>query len=201
MENQGTGIETAPLSQFELGSNLRPVESLDRAGAQKELAAVNLACGDKSQHPYWDETNPAHKQAVERVHRLLGRISLTDEEKAKQAEERKEEVDRKSAEAWEKYEREEGERKIQKAQDQLREKLAREGRSADKQEAGAIIENAQALLGDLEKQGILEPDFRDFLDAVKEGGDPEGDSLDLIHALAIVKGVVGRYGEWKKKAK
>jgi hypothetical protein len=200
MDNQ-TGIESAPLSQFELGSNLPPVESLDRAGAQKELAAVNLAGGEKSQHPYWDETNPAHKQAVERVQRLLGRIKLTDEEKSKQAEERKEEVDRQSTVVWARYEREEGERKIQKAQDLLREQAVSQGKSLDKQEAGAIIENAQALLGELESQGILEPDFKDFLDAVKEGGDPEGDSLDLIHALSILKDVRGRYDEWKKKAK
>jgi hypothetical protein len=194
-------MDEAELSQWEMGNNLSPTDQMDRPAAQKELAAVNLAGGEKSQHPYWDIASPHHGAAVARVQRLLDRMKVSPEEKAEAAEERREAVDKQSAEAWEKYEREEGERKIQKAQDQLREKLAREGKSLDRQEAGTIIESAQTLLGDLEKQGILEPDFKDFLDAVKEGGDPEGDSLDLIHALAILKGVVGRYGEWKKKSR
>jgi hypothetical protein len=194
-------MDEAELSQWEMGNSLSPTDEMDRTAAQKELAAVNLVGGEKSEHPYWNVASPHHGAAVARVQRLLDRMKVTPEEKAAAAEERKEEVDRQSAESWQKFEQEEGERKVRKAQDQLREKLAREGKSVDMQEASKIIESAQTLLGDLEKQGILEPDFRDFLDAVKEGGDPEGDSLDLIHALATLKGVTDRYGEWKKKGR
>jgi hypothetical protein len=188
-ENQGP-------SNYELANSLPPIDSMDREAAQREIARMN----SDQEGPLWSEFHLDHKAAVSRLQRLLDHVRITPEEKAARTQEAKKKLDEESDRLWAAYEKQKAEEEIQRGQDKLRERLAAEGKSVDSEEAGKIISNAQDVFLELEKQGIVDPTFRDFLEEVGEDGqEAEGDRLETIQAFHTLSGLLTRFRSWSEK--
>jgi hypothetical protein len=185
------------LSDYEAGNGLKPVGELSREEARAEIAKMNQG-GDS--HPYFNEFNLQHRNAVERMQGLISRLSLSDEEKAKQAQVAKEKLQQESDALWDKYEKDRLEETIRRGQDKIREKLAAEGKTVSLDDAGQIITNAQDVFSELEKAGIVDEGFREFLeDDAEEGQEAEGDRLENLEAFDVLNSLLARYRAWAEK--
>jgi hypothetical protein len=189
-ENQGP-------SNYELANSLPAIDTMDRTAAQQEIARMNSAGPD---HPFWSEFHLDHRAAVSRLQRLLDHVRITPEEKAARTQEAKKKLDEESDRLWAAHEKQRAEEEIQKGQDRLKERLAAEGKSVTSEEAGKIIDNAGQVFEELEKEGIVDPTFRDFLEeAGEDGQEPEGDRIENVQAFATLSGLLTRFRSWSEK--
>jgi hypothetical protein len=184
-------------SNYELANSLPAVDQMDRTAAQQEIAKMNTGGPD---HPLWNEFNLDHRAAVSRLQRLLDHVKISPEERKAQAEEQKVKLDRETSALWDKYEKDRLEETIRRGQDKIREKLAAEGKTVSLDDAGQIITNAQDVFSELEKAGIVDEGFREFLeDDAEEGQEAEGDRVENIQAFHAINGLLARYRAWAER--
>jgi len=184
MDEQGNN-----LGDWATGQGLPPVDSLDREGARVEIAKMNT--GGPS-HPFWDDNSPFHGQAVKRMHDLLGRMPRSDEEMRKIEEPKKKAFDEEQDRLWGAYEAEQFKQKFEKAQDALAARLAKEGKSLNREDAGLVLSEGAEFVRELKKQGLIRDDFFEYLDQTGQG-----DDLDSIRAFAHFKGLMTKYESWR----
>lgn len=182
-EEKGDG-----LSQWELSQNLPPVSQMDREGAQKEMAQINLG---GASHPYWKEDDPAHGAVVKRVQGLLQRMVLTPQEQEQATAQQREELDTKVAGYWEQYDREKAKKEYEKIRDKLRESLARDGKTGEIKEADEVFDGALESISQLKKQGVLAKDIDEFLIETLEG-----DCIENIRRFHWAKTLNEKYWQW-----
>jgi hypothetical protein len=183
-------------SNYELANSLPTIDTMDRAAAQAEIARMN----SNQEGPLWSEFHLDHKAAISRLQRLLDHVRITPEEKAAKAKETKAKLDKEVDELWERYEREQAEDVIRRGQEKIRERLAAEGKSIDLDEAGKILTKAQDVFMELEREGVVDETFRDFLEEVGEDGqEAEGNNLDTIQAFHVLSGLLTRFRSWSEK--
>jgi hypothetical protein len=189
-------MENETPSNYELANSLPSIDQMDRPAAQAEIAKMN---SDQA-GPLWDEFHLDHRAAVSRLQKLLNHVKITPEERKAQTEEQKKKFDKEVDVLWEQHERQRVEEEIQKGQDRLKERLAAEGKSVTSEEAGKIIDNAAKVFEELEREGIVDPTFRDFLEEQGEDGQgAEGDRLENIQAFHTLSGLLTRFREWSEK--
>ena len=188
--------EVYEFSPYEVSEGLRPPSELTSVERSRELAKIN-----SPNSAYFTSNDDRlrgqiHNRAM--ALRKAGTIEdqIEHQRGVKQAEKTRETF----SDAWDRYERELAERQIQKAQDRIKESLAREGKSIDTEEARNIVDNAQNVFLELEKEGVVDESFRDFLEEVSEDGqEAEGDRLETIQAFHVISGLLSRYRSWAER--
>ncbi len=184
-ENQGE-----ERTDYEVLHDLKPVGEMSPDEVRKEIAQGNADL----KHPYWDDTHPQHKQAIDRMSKLWQAKVPTKSPLEKSLNVvgiySKEDIDEVQQNGFDRIKAEQVERELGEIQN----KLALAFPDSPKEEISQIIEGAQGTFKTLREQGIVAQDFQAFIDETGEGDKPE-----VLKLFSDVGRLQARFLEWKEK--
>ena len=179
------------LSEYELANDLPPVSNMSPEAIQRERAQIN----QNIEHPFWKD-GPNHAAAVRRVQALCEAGPPAKSDLAKSLERSgihtEEDIDKISQRGFAEIQEE----KLRRDYEKFRNEIALKFPDLHPDEFDTVIASANTAFNQLQSDGLLAPDFGEFLVETGERSKPE-----TLKFFSDASKLQSRYAEWAEKRK